>query len=289
MLETSKESLLVRVSYLGYVTKEVVVKRDLPNTIQLAEDANLLGEVVIKGTRQHFKMENGGIAMDVANSPLKNIGTANDVLEKQPFIVKNGDAISVLGKGAPMIYINNRLVRNDNELERLSSTNIKKVTVITNPGSEYDATVSAVVLIEATRPPGEGLGGEVFGRMDVRSKLSADGSVDLNYRKNKLDLFAYYGYSEVQREIDVKSAQTLTTGQNTTGVQQAAAQNVHNRSHYVEGGLNYELDEQHSVGAKYVYTRTPYYKGGVDMMSSVTKNQVSVEEFPTNTQVDIND
>lgn len=102
-------------------------------------------------------------------------------------------------------------------------------------------------------------------------------------------MFAYYGYSEVQREIDVKSAQTLTAGQNTTGVQQAAAQNVNNRSHYVEGGLNYELDERHSVGAKYVYTRTPYYKGGVDMMSSVTKNQVSVEEFPTNTQVDIND
>ena len=70
--------------------------------------------------------------------------------------MKNGDAISVLGKGTPLIYINNRLVRNDNELERLSSTHIKKVTVITNPGPEYDASVSAVVLIEAIRPPGEG-------------------------------------------------------------------------------------------------------------------------------------
>jgi hypothetical protein len=88
-----------------------------------------------------------------------------------------------------VIYINNRLVRNDNELERLSSTHIKKVTVITNPGPEYDASVSAVVLIEAIRPPGEEIGGEVFGRMDVRSKVSADGAVYLNYRKNKLDLF----------------------------------------------------------------------------------------------------
>lgn len=66
-----------------------------------------------------------------------------------------------MGKGTPLIYINNRLVRNDNELERLSSTHIKKVTVITNPGPEYDASVSAVVLIEAIRPPGEGIGGEV--------------------------------------------------------------------------------------------------------------------------------
>ena len=49
--------------------------------------------------------------------------------------------------------------------------------------------LSAVVLIEAIRPPGEGIGGEGFGRMDVRSKVSADGAVYLNYRKNKLDLF----------------------------------------------------------------------------------------------------
>lgn len=289
MLETTKESLIVKVSYLGYVATSVTVSQNALNTIKLEEDANLLGEVVIKGTRQHFKMENGGIAMDVANSPLKNIGTANDVLEKQPFIVKNGDAISVLGKGAPLIYINNRLVRNDNELERLSSTHIKKVTVITNPGPEYDASVSAVVLIEAIRPPGEGIGGEVFGRMDVRSKISADGAVDLNYRKNKLDLFAYYGYSEKQREIDANSAQTLEAGKNVTDVHMIATQKIHNKSHYVEGGLNYELDERHSVGAKYVYTRTPYYKGGVDMISTVSKDHVPFEEFPTNTEMDMND
>lgn len=288
MLETTKENPVVKVSYLGYVTTSVAVKQNVLNTIKLEEDTNLLGEVVVRGTRQHFKMENGGIAMDVANSPLKNVGTANDVLEKQPFIVKNGDAISVLGKGTPLIYINNRLVRNDNELERLSSTHIKKVTVITNPGPEYDASVSAVVLIEAIRPLGEGIGGEVFGRMDVRSKISADGAVDLNYRKNKLDLFAYYGYSEKQREIDINSMQTLEAEENITAVQQIATQKVHNKFHYLEGGLNYELDERHSIGAKYVYTRTPYYKGGVDIVSAVTKDRVSIEEFLTNTKVDMN-
>ena len=95
--------------------------------------------------------------------------------------------------------------------------------------------------------------------MDVRSKISADGAVDLNYRKNKLDLFAYYGYSEKQREIDINSMQTLEAEENITAVQQIAIQKVHNKFHYLEGGLNYELDERHSIGAKYVYTRTPYY------------------------------
>lgn len=70
----------------------------------------------------------------------------------------------------------------------------------------------------------ERIGGEVFGRMDVRSKISADGAVDLNYRKNKLDLFAYYGYSEKQREIDINSMQTLEAEENITAVQQIATQ-----------------------------------------------------------------
>lgn len=50
MLETTKENLVVKVSYLGYVTTSVTVKQNVLNTIELEEDANLLGEVVIKGT-----------------------------------------------------------------------------------------------------------------------------------------------------------------------------------------------------------------------------------------------
>ena len=90
-----------------------------------------------------------------------------------------------------MIYINNRLVRNDKKLERLSSTHIKKVTVITNPGPEYDASVSAVVLIEAILPPGEEIGGYGFVNMEFTSNVSSDGAGYLNYPKNKLDPFFF--------------------------------------------------------------------------------------------------
>lgn len=57
MLETTKENPIVKVSYLGYVTTSVAVKQNVLNTIKLEEDTNLLGEVVVRGTRQHFKME----------------------------------------------------------------------------------------------------------------------------------------------------------------------------------------------------------------------------------------
>ena len=59
--------------------------------------------------------------------------------------------MEVLGKGVPLIYINNRKVRNLDELDRLNSENIKQVELITNPGAEYGASVGAVPEIENNR------------------------------------------------------------------------------------------------------------------------------------------
>ncbi|WP_239058224.1 TonB-dependent receptor domain-containing protein [Bacteroides sp. 214] len=278
-LASEAETKNIKISYLGYITKDTIASRSTFNTIMLAQDANLLDEVVIKATRKIFKMENGGISTDVANSPLSSLGTANDVLEKLPFVVKDGDALSVLGKGTPLIYINNRLVRNANELERLSSTNIKKVTVITNPGPEYDATVSAVIRIEATRPPGEGLGGEVFGKLDFRNKLSSTTSVDLNYRINNLDIFGYYWYNDNRRKVENYLERLLETDQQATNVIGDGVEMHHYENHYAEGGLNYMFNENHSIGGKYIYETSPKTNINLDLPTRVYINNTLADEL----------
>lgn len=278
----------IKVSYLGYQTKETVVRQNIFNAITLAQDNNMLAEVVVKAARRNFKMENGGLSMDVANSPLNNIGTANDVLDKMPFVVKDGDDITVLGKGTPLIYINNRLVRNQQELERLSSTTIKKITVITNPGPEYDASVSSVIRIEAIRQPGEGWGGELFGRLDMRSKLTEDASLDLNYRINNLDLFASYWFVDRRREVDNTLDREMTTVRQTTNVYGAGVEHHHSNDHYFDGGFNYDFNDKHSVGAKYSYSDMPFYDVQLDLSSSVRVNNNLVEESLTSTVIEQN-
>ncbi|MDR0894188.1 MAG: TonB-dependent receptor [Prevotellaceae bacterium] len=262
----------VRVSYIGFLTKDTLLTAGTSNLIPLTPDANLLGEVVVKADRKIHRLENGGISTDVANSPLKSIGSAGDVLEKLPFVVKSGTSIRVLGKGSPLIYINNRLVRNNNELEKLRSENIKKVTVITNPGAEYDATVSSVIRIEAVRPPGEGLSGDVWARGNQRHYLNADGAVDLNYRYNKLDLFGYYWLDRSQSRVNTTlnrhivfpnlgNAQVsmLSTGWTTSRATQ----------HYMQGGFNYEFSPKHSIGARYTYITDPNQKGEIGLPTKV--------------------
>jgi hypothetical protein len=258
-LACTARQLRVKVSYLGYVTKDTLLTCDAFNAISLTPDAEMLGEVVVTGQRKLFKLENGGISTDVANSSLKNIGNAGDVLEQIPFVVKNGDDVSVMGKkGAPLIYINNRLVRNNNELERLSSGNIKKITVITNPGPEYDAGVTSVIRIEATRPQGEGFGGEVYGRLNARRELSKDASVDLNYRHNNLDVFGSYWYQESRSRSPLLFSQTMFLPDKTISEEEdnTGRQRFVWRWHTAEGGFNYSFNDRHAIGAKYTFRDT---------------------------------
>ena len=277
------EEKAIRVSYMGYQTIETVVTGKSFNTITLLPDTNMLGEIVIKGERKKFKMENGGISMDVANSPLNNIGTANDVLEKLPFVVRKGEEISVLGKGTPLIYINNRLVRDVSELDRLNSNNIKKVTVITNPGSEYDATVSSVIRIEATRPSGEGWGGDVSGKVTARNKISSNFSTNLNYRNNNLDIFAAYGYYDLQARTENTQDRTLNTERQTTRVYRDGVIKYHTYKHFTDGGFNYAFNEQHSIGAKYTYTRIPPSRANYQIPINVYINGNLSEESQNST------
>ena len=65
-----------------------------------------------------------------------------NVAELLPGVLKRPDGtLEVLGKGTPLIYINNREVRHLDELDRLSAENIKQVELITNPSAEYGAAV----------------------------------------------------------------------------------------------------------------------------------------------------
>lgn len=173
--------------------------------IRLEPEEQNLSEVTVMASLPVYKMENGGIATDVQNSRLKNSGTATDVLAQLPFVTQNKDYFTVFGKGAPAIYINNRLVRDIAELQEINSADINKVTVITNPGVEYDATVQAVIKIETLRKQGDGFSGTLMNNIIVDRKFSHNEMADINYRIN-LKYGAEYSYTKYAQFFYVNDA-----------------------------------------------------------------------------------
>lgn len=109
---------------------------------------NQMEEVVIEGKAKTFVYKNGNIKVDIANSVFKAVPNTLDLLSKLPKVQINPDktAISIIGKGNPLIYLDNQRIEM-NDLQALSVDDIKSIEIINNPSSKYEAEGRAVILI----------------------------------------------------------------------------------------------------------------------------------------------
>ena len=152
---------LLKISCIGYKTAIIGTKGLYNGNILLSENTNELQEIVVKGNKPTYEMKGGALTAQVSGTILGYLGTASDVLKQMPLISGNEDGFEVFGRGMPLIFINKRQVRNQNELKQLKSENIKDIQVNLNPGSQYSTEVDAVIEITTIKPLDGGLGGSL--------------------------------------------------------------------------------------------------------------------------------
>ena len=180
-IKTTDACCILRFSYIGYRTKYVNVNSSEIGTIQMEEDQAMLSEIVVKGQMPKTKLTGNSMITTIQGTILCQSGTAKEMLAKVPGMTLKGEDLEVLGKGTPIFYINGRKMRDKDELKRLRSEEIQSVEVITNPGAEYDATISSVVRIKTIRREGDGFGFDLntgfnqdlrFGESDPSAQLN---------------------------------------------------------------------------------------------------------------------
>ena len=267
-----QERVLARISYVGYKTIYRMCDKPEVGTIRMRLDNYTLKGVMVKGERPQYQMGSEGLVTNVENTPLSNLGTGADVLKHVPGIIAKDNQYEVFGKGTPIIYINGRKMRNYRELEQLKSTDIKSIELITNPGAKYDATVGAVVKIQTVRKAGDGFSIDTWGRWQQSRKDKEAASLDMNYRKNGLDIFAslwasrgtHLQLSELTQEV-----QTDTLWQQRNDMRM----DIVSRDYSIETGFNYMLNEHHSFGTKYEYTFPTNEDETTTLTSDVTANR----------------
>ncbi len=278
-----QSSGLLKVTSVGYITRYIDARQGNVGDIQMQPDTQMLGEVVVKGHVPQFQMGNEGLVTNVENTLLSQLGTASDVLKHVPGIIAKDDQYEVFGKGTPIIYINGRRMRNNRELEQLKSTDIKNIELITNPGAKYDATVGAIVKIQTVRKAGDGFSIDTWGRWQQSRKDKEAASLDMNYRKNGLDIFAslwasrgnHLQLSELTQEV-----QTDTLWQQRNDMRT----DIVSRDYSIETGFNYMLNEHHSFGAKYEYTFPTNEDETTTLTSDVTANGEFYDKWENLTQ-----
>ncbi|MDO4496503.1 MAG: outer membrane beta-barrel protein [Bacteroidales bacterium] len=270
---------LLRASMVGFATIEQLVDKDRVGTLILSEDSKLLDEVTVKVNRPQYKMTGEGISVNVKNSVLSNMGSAIDVLSQLPRVNVEGDAVSVFAKGTPLIYINNRLVRDKSELKRLKSDEIKDVEVLTNPGAKYDAQVESVIRINTLKVAGDGFSFRT--ENNARTNYDMAGGYTEEYVKYRKKGFEMFGTGQFNSGI-FREDQTLVTdiyAQDHVRVDGVDDVKARVNSLNFNAGFNYDFNTRHSIGADYSYgTITHFDAKSTCLTQKVYRNGV-FEDF----------
>ncbi len=266
------QRLIVKVTCIGYHT----VMRNAPvgklGTIIMKPETYMVQGVVVKGEVPQYKMTQGGMTVEVQHSILHDIGTANDLLTMLPMVQERDGKFNVLAKGEPEIYINNKKVRDANELKQLKSIDIKSVDIITAPGAQYDAEVNAVIRIKTLKPQGDGLSLMATSQTWRNNKWNTYDDLTLKYRTGGLEVFATMALDNGHYSNDQDLDQELHIKKDLFNVHA----DLPVRSSWTElqyqTGLSYDFNADHSVGLSFSSQKILYNSFKSDMEQHYLKN-----------------
>lgn len=251
------------------------------DTIPAADMMVELRELVVKGGLANTRLKGNAMITRVEGTPLASSGTLGELLVKVPGMTGSEDSPEVLGKGVPLIYLNGRLLRDESELKRLRSEDIRDVEVINNPGAQYDATVKAVVCIRTKRQQGEGLSLDltVTNEQDLRYDFNKpNAKLGLNYRMKDVDIFGSVWYYHQ----DYRQYSWLEETTNTTKLfYQVGPYTMTWRNNQLTytAGANWQISDNHSVGIRADLT---HYLGGTNKViydEDVFENDVRIDHL----------
>ena len=256
-------TVLARVSFVGYRTTYHLCSKEQVGFIQIKPEAQTIKGILVTGERPKVQLQGNSLVMNVEGTVMERMGTAEDVLTRVPMIAKRGEGFEILGKGTPLIYLNNRKLTDLNELRNIQSDFIRSVEVIQNPGARYDASVNAVIIIRTKRVAGEGLGVELSSWSRCGRGYANNERINLTYRTGGLELFANLFGAYNRRKSSGEFEQTIFAD-TLWVINNKQKNNV--RNPFLEGrfGFNYQINDNHSFGGfyqntyDYVKTRSEY-------------------------------
>ena len=283
----ARQQLMVKVSFVGYKTVERNIGVGNIGTITLLPETYMVKGVEVKGEIPQYKAAQGGLTVDVQHSILHDIGTANDLLAMIPMVQQDNDGkFNVLAKGEPEIYINNKKVRDPNELKQLKSVDIKSVDVITSPGAKYNAEVNAVIRIKTLKTQGEGLSLMVTSDTWKNNKWNNYDDLTLKYRTGGLEVSANVALDNGHYSNDQNLEQELHIKKDFFN----AHADLPVRSSWTElqykGGLSYDFNTDHSVGLSFSSQKIFHNRFKSDMTQNYHKNGAFYGDVLLKTDID---
>ena len=277
----NSKKVLIKITHLEYQEEVLSPTSSNLGTIVLIPTSNELDAVVVTAHRRPILEQKGTrISTNVAQSTLQKLPTTDMLLNFLPGVSTSytGGGFEVFGKGNPIFYINNRRVRNLDEVYQLSPKDIERIEMETQPGAAFDNTVGAVIYIILKKKPGDGLSGAVENTFYFFKKGIMDETwLSLNYRKGKTDWFTSISNDNHFNQEDYNVAQDLqvfTQNNQWRVLNDETRQNQH-KNIKTKIGFAHEFSEEHSLGMSIRGSIIPFSGHNFSTQETTTyKNQL---------------
>ena len=246
----TEKKVFLKVSCIGYEDYYIDnLQINMPEIV-LRQSYLQLDAVDIIAERKKIQIKGDAMVTNVSGTPIAKLSDIQHVLNVVPGLVSQNETLKVLGKGEPLVFINNRKIRDLSEVFQLSPDNIKNIELITNPGAKYDSEVKAVLIINTVAPTGEGLSIDNKLSVGYQYKTYYSDNLKLNYRKKNLDVFASCAYSETKSHENVISTDE-TFLSSYYNMHTDDDNYAHKRPFSSKIGLDYGFNSGNSIGIQY--------------------------------------
>ncbi|UIR55515.1 TonB-dependent receptor family protein [Sphingobacterium sp. SRCM116780] len=226
--------------------------------IILQQNNAYLAEVVINKRKQFIEQQQDKTVFNIENSALADGNNGLELLAKIPGIaVDDHGTFSIKGKSGASIMINGKLTylsadQLANLLRSTSSADINKIEVMSNPNAKQDAAgTSGIINIVLKKGLKQGFNGAISGNIGAGRGLHLGGSVNLNFRTEKINAFGSYNqyfqnlryYNSLTRYFHKDSqAQPKTFSQQENKIQPKL------RSNNFRVGMDFYLSPKQTLG-----------------------------------------
>ena len=192
---------LLKVICVGYETyeKKLVLQKSQQLEIVVKESSEVLDEVAIKATKKVLETKSGNTIANVEGTILSKETNTIELLSKLPNlqVSPNGEQISILGKGNPLIYIGGQRISVE-ELQTLQVDDIKTIEIINNPTAKYEAEGRAVLLITKRRNTQKGTRLSLTERASSKTFFNNYLGSNLTVKKNNLEYKLNASYNQLK-------------------------------------------------------------------------------------------
>lgn len=258
----NKEIYQLKLSSVGYkmalISFQYSDTTDLERMV-LAEDRNTLNTVTISARKQLIERRSDRYIVNVEGSPLADGNTALEVLQKAPGIwVDSEGGIKIKGNQSVMVMINDVVQRMSESdlaeyLRSLRSEDIKKIEVISNPPSEFEASgTGGIIHIVLKKLRQEGLTGTASANYKQQERKPYYGTgLSADYKVKNLYLFGNGTYSVDKTEYYASTFNTYPDQSTYSG--KTNRYNNNDRLSY-RLGMAYDLSENQVIGLQGIHT-----------------------------------